>query len=158
MIDETHDRARQSWIASANGHAEFPLQNLPFGVFSPPGRNAPDAAPRGGIAIGDMIFDLRAARSAGLFSGEAEAAAIGVIDDHLAGAVAGQEVAACQKRDMIEGKEVWISFLVGHEGLFVFAAIELDGKFYDGLACGGVALQGGGGDARQLLSLLGEEA
>ena len=36
MIDETHDRARQSWVASANGHAEFPLQNLPFGVFSPP--------------------------------------------------------------------------------------------------------------------------
>src|ERR1043166_8429088 len=75
MIDETHDKARQSWVASANGHAEFPLQNLPFGVFSPPGRTAPDAAPRGGIAIGDMIFDLRAAHDAGLFSGAAAAAA-----------------------------------------------------------------------------------
>jgi fumarylacetoacetase len=75
MIDETHDRARQSWVASANGHAEFPLQNLPFGVFSPPGTTVPNAQPRGGIAIGDMIFDLRAAHQAGLFSGEAESAA-----------------------------------------------------------------------------------
>src|SRR5207244_413335 len=75
MTDETHDKARQSWVASANGHSEFPLQNLPFGVFSPPGRTAPDAAPRGGIAIGDMIFDLRAAHDAGLFSGEAASAA-----------------------------------------------------------------------------------
>src|ERR1051326_476850 len=75
MTDETHDKARQSWVASANGHAEFPLQNLPFGVFSPPGRTAPDAAPRGGIAIGEMIFDLRAAHDVRLFSGAAAAAA-----------------------------------------------------------------------------------
>src|ERR671936_180712 len=66
MTDETHDKARQSWVTSANGHRDFPLQNLPFGVFSPPGHTAPDAAPRGGIAIGDMIFDLRAAWDAGL--------------------------------------------------------------------------------------------
>jgi fumarylacetoacetase len=65
MIDDTHNQARQSWVASGNGHAEFPLQNLPFGVFSPPGRTAPDAAPRGGVAIGEMIFDLRAAHDAG---------------------------------------------------------------------------------------------
>jgi len=75
MIDQTHDRARRSWVASANGHAEFPLQNLPFGVFSPPGRTVPDAQPRGGIAIGDAIFDLRAARDAGLFSDLAATAA-----------------------------------------------------------------------------------
>ena len=75
MIDETHDRARQSWVASANGHPEFPLQNLPFGVFSPPGTTVPNAQPRGGIAIGDQIFDLRAAHEAGLFSGLAATAA-----------------------------------------------------------------------------------
>ena len=75
MIDETHDANCQSWVTSANGHADFPLQNLPFGVFSPPGRTAPDAAPRGGVAIGEMIFDLRAAFDAGLFSGEAATAA-----------------------------------------------------------------------------------
>jgi fumarylacetoacetase len=69
-IDETHDVRRRSWVGSANGHPEFPLQNLPFGVFSPPG-----GAPRGGVAIGDMIFDLAAGREAGLFAGEAAMAA-----------------------------------------------------------------------------------
>jgi len=75
MIDETHDAKRTSWVASANGHGEFPLQNLPLGVFSPPGVTAPNARARGGIAIGDMIFDIAAAHSAGLFAGEAAAAA-----------------------------------------------------------------------------------
>src|SRR5665213_733096 len=75
MIDETHDAKRRSWVASGNGHSEFPLQNLPLGVFSPPGVTAPGASARGGIAIGDMIFDIRAAHAAGLFSGEAAAAA-----------------------------------------------------------------------------------
>src|ERR1051325_6640976 len=75
MIDQTHDAARQSWVASANGHPEFPLQNLPFGVFSPPGSATPNAAPRGGVAIGDMILDMRVALDAGLFTGEAASAA-----------------------------------------------------------------------------------
>ncbi len=71
-IDETHDPRRESWVPSARGHGEFPIQNLPFGVFSPPG-----GAPRGGVAIGDMIFDLAASLEAGLFSGEAAKAAEG---------------------------------------------------------------------------------
>lgn len=52
-LDDTHAPELQSWVASARGHAEFPIQNLPFGVFSPPG-----ASPRGGVAIGDEILDL----------------------------------------------------------------------------------------------------
>jgi fumarylacetoacetase len=70
QLDETHDAGRQSWVASANGHYEFPIQNLPLGVFSPPG-----GTPRGGVAVGDTIFDLAAALDAGLFSGEAGKAA-----------------------------------------------------------------------------------
>jgi fumarylacetoacetase len=69
-IDDTHDPRRASWVVSAQGHAEFPIQNLPFGVFSPAG-----GSPRGGVAIGDQIFDLRAGLEAGLFSGEAARAA-----------------------------------------------------------------------------------
>jgi fumarylacetoacetase len=69
-IDETHDPRRESWVASARGHSEFPVQNLPLGVFS-----RRDEAPRGGVAIGDMIFDVKAALAAGLFSGDAAAAA-----------------------------------------------------------------------------------
>ncbi len=53
---------RTSWIASANtGTCEFPLQNLPYGVFSLGGD-----APRCGVAIGDRIVDLAACEAAGL--------------------------------------------------------------------------------------------
>ena len=66
MIDDTHDPARASWVRSANGHQLFPIQNLPLGVFSPEGGSA-----RGGIAIGEKIFDISAALEEGLFSGAA---------------------------------------------------------------------------------------
>ncbi len=46
MIDDTHDRDLMSWVESANGHPDFPIQNLPLGVFAPPG-----GAPRVGVAI-----------------------------------------------------------------------------------------------------------
>ena len=68
-IDHTHDPALQSWVSSANGHADFPIQNLPLGVFGPLA-----GAPRGGIAIGDMILDLRAVHGEGLLDEEAQAA------------------------------------------------------------------------------------
>ncbi len=55
-IDHTHDPALTSWVASANGHSEFPIQNLPLGVFS-----TKASQPRAGIAIGDMILDVTAA-------------------------------------------------------------------------------------------------
>ena len=61
VTDETHDINRRSWVSTANGHPEFPIQNLPLGVFSPPG-----AAKRVGVAIGDEIVDLKALSDAGL--------------------------------------------------------------------------------------------
>jgi fumarylacetoacetase len=70
ILDSAGDPARTSWVASANGHAEFPIQNLPLGVFSPPG-----GGPRGGVAIGDSIFDIGAGLELGLFSGTALTAA-----------------------------------------------------------------------------------
>ena len=60
-LDETHDPARQSWVPSARGHPDFPIQNLPFGVFSR--RNGEE---RVGVAIGDLILDLRGLAEAGL--------------------------------------------------------------------------------------------
>ncbi|MFI5014967.1 MAG: fumarylacetoacetase [Hyphomicrobiales bacterium] len=71
--DATHDPARRSFVETANlAGADFPLQNLPFGIF----RRRSDKVGRGGVAIGDRIFDLAAARDAALFSGLAEEAAI----------------------------------------------------------------------------------
>src|SRR5262249_28891478 len=67
---ETHSPTRRSWVASANGHADFPIQNLPLGIFAPVG-----GATRGGVAIGDEIFDLAAALEHGLFQGHAAKAA-----------------------------------------------------------------------------------
>ena len=78
MIDHTHDPSLQSWVASARGHADFPIQNLPFGVFSPLA-----GAPRGGIAIGDAILDLRALYEAELLDDEAQAACASCIGPNL---------------------------------------------------------------------------
>ena len=59
MIDDTHAPGLRSWVASANDPAtDFPIQNLPFGVFR---RRDSDETPRVGVAIGDQIFDLAAA-------------------------------------------------------------------------------------------------
>src|SRR3954449_2312568 len=66
-LDETHDAKRRSWVTSANGHPDFPIQNLPLGIFTPPG----GGPPRAGVAIGDVILDLAAAQAAGLLVGEA---------------------------------------------------------------------------------------
>jgi fumarylacetoacetase len=72
-INETHDPTLRSWVESANAAGtDFPIQNLPFGVFR---RKGSHEAFRGGVAIGAEILDLGAAHKAGLFSGEAAAAA-----------------------------------------------------------------------------------
>jgi fumarylacetoacetase len=58
MLDETHDPSLQSWVESANDPAsEFPLQNLPFGVFR---RTGATESARIGVAIGNEIVDLAA--------------------------------------------------------------------------------------------------
>jgi fumarylacetoacetase len=61
---------QRSWVASANGHLDFPLQNLPFGIFSTQGE-----PPRGGVAIGDFILDLRAVLDHGLVDDQVKQAA-----------------------------------------------------------------------------------
>ncbi|MFZ4410585.1 MAG: fumarylacetoacetase [Paracraurococcus sp.] len=75
-MDATHDPQRRSFVASANGHADFPIQNLPLGIFSPRGGEA-----RGGVAIGDSILDLGAI--AHLLSGDAQRAAEAAAGDAL---------------------------------------------------------------------------
>jgi fumarylacetoacetase len=69
-LDFTHDPAAQSCVASAHVEGcDFPLQNLPFGVF----RRRGEAAFRGGVAIGDQIVDIAASLAA--FDGLAREAA-----------------------------------------------------------------------------------
>jgi fumarylacetoacetase len=71
-LNATHDPARRSWVESANAPGtDFPIQNLPFGVFDD-GKGA-----RGGVALGDRIIDLSALIAAGVLSGPAVNAANG---------------------------------------------------------------------------------
>ncbi|MCV2355335.1 fumarylacetoacetase [Paucibacter sp. B2R-40] len=66
LLDHTHNPAAQSWVASANAaDTDFPLQNLPYGLFRRAGSNE---NARVGIAIGDQILDLHLAASAGRWS------------------------------------------------------------------------------------------
>lgn len=53
----------RSWVQSANGETDFPLNNLPCGVFS-----YGDVEPRCGMAIGDFVLDLAALEEDGLLS------------------------------------------------------------------------------------------
>ena len=55
--DPTLDPALRSWVSSANdAGTDFPIQNLPYGVFS-----GPDGEGRIGVAIGDQVLDVRRA-------------------------------------------------------------------------------------------------
>jgi fumarylacetoacetase len=67
MINDSHDPSLRSWVESANSAGtDFPIQNLPLGVFRSRGSSDP---PRIGVAIGDQILDLRSARNLGLLEG-----------------------------------------------------------------------------------------
>src|SRR4030081_518462 len=67
-MNQTHDPALTSWIESANSpDTDFPIQNLPFGVFSRKG----DSERRIGVAIGDQIVDIGESLSANLWTGKA---------------------------------------------------------------------------------------
>src|ERR1700755_2585416 len=52
VIDETNDPALASWCESAQG-SDFPIQNLPLGIFS-----VGERVRRSGVAIGDYVLDL----------------------------------------------------------------------------------------------------
>ena len=71
-LDSTHDPALRSWVGSANdAGVDFPIQNLPFGVFR---RQSTEPA-RVGVAIGDAVVDVAAVLREGLLEGAAAQAA-----------------------------------------------------------------------------------
>ena len=64
--DDTRGVELTSWVESANDVAsDFPIQNLPLGMFRSPGRVS-----RPGVAIGNMVLDLVALREAAFLDGE----------------------------------------------------------------------------------------
>src|SRR5580704_3296657 len=76
-LDETHDPALRSLVASANApDGDFPIQNLPYAVFRKGGEG-----PQVGIAIGAEILDVVGV--SGLLDGAAAAAATACDAPHL---------------------------------------------------------------------------
>lgn len=66
-LNETHDPSLACRVESAHDPGtDFPIQNLPFGVFASAGARAPG---RIGVAIGDRILDLVECRKRGLLDG-----------------------------------------------------------------------------------------
>ena len=67
ILDQTHDPTVQSWVESANvADTDFPIQNLPFGIFRQRQANDPTV----GVAIGDRILDLNGMQREGLLADE----------------------------------------------------------------------------------------
>jgi fumarylacetoacetase len=65
---QTNDPKLKSWVESANAaDSDFPIQNLPFGVFS----DVSNATPRVGVAIGDAVLDLSVLAREGLIEQDA---------------------------------------------------------------------------------------
>jgi fumarylacetoacetase len=69
-LNETHDSASISWVASAQA-SDFPIQNLPYAIFR---RKGTKENFRAGVAIGDSVLDMAAAAEAQAFSGDTQAA------------------------------------------------------------------------------------
>ncbi|MXO66400.1 fumarylacetoacetate hydrolase family protein [Altericroceibacterium endophyticum] len=79
-LNLTHDAQRRSFVESANvDSTDFPIQNLPFGVFE----DAKGA--RGGVALGDSIIDLSRLIEDGAFGGPAAEAALAAAQPDLTG-------------------------------------------------------------------------
>ncbi len=87
-MDPTTDPKLTSWVPVAEG-SDFPVQNLPYGVF----RRA-DAPASVGVAIGEMVLDLAAVHDAGLFGDTA---------------LAGENVFAARSLNafMAKGRRAW---------------------------------------------------
>jgi fumarylacetoacetase len=64
-MNNPNDPTLSSWVESAQG-SDFPIQNLPWGIFSDPS----NAAPRAGIRIGDSVLDVATLQDAGLLQPE----------------------------------------------------------------------------------------
>ena len=63
-MDETHDSKLKSWVNVAED-SDFPIQNIPFGVYSPKGGGDLHVA----TAIGNYVLDLAYLEEAGCFEG-----------------------------------------------------------------------------------------
>jgi fumarylacetoacetase len=106
-LDETHDPALRSFVASANApDGDFPIQNLPYAVFRRRGDSAPPCV---GVAIGAEVLDVAAV--AGLMDGVAAGAAPACASSHL-------------NALMERGPEAWAALRMGLSRLLRSDAVQ----------------------------------
>lgn len=80
-MNKTHNAEVQSWVESARTpDTDFPLQNLPFGVFR---RKQGGMRPAVGVAIGEMIIDVSHLHKTIPFAGPAAIGAEACADETL---------------------------------------------------------------------------
>ncbi len=92
-LNETHDPNRRSWVESANDpESDFPIQNLPFGVFR---RRGSDEKQRIGVAIGDQILDVQRCVADGLLGSS--------VSEECASALSAESLNSL----MAQGQECW---------------------------------------------------
>ena len=80
----SHSTLDMSWINVPEDHS-FPIQNLPYGIFSSRSRNHFER--RIGIAIGDFVLDLKSIHYAGLLDGlgfDARVFTASTLNDYMA--------------------------------------------------------------------------
>lgn len=124
-IDDTHDGSRTSWVDTANGHADFPLQNLPLGMARI------GAAPaRPVVAIGDSIVDLTALAHAGLL---AEAAPM--LQGTLQGAPDSNALLAASPADRLQLRRRLVDLLDGRHAASDAARRCADTWLHPAAAC-----------------------
>lgn len=105
LWQEASNPKKRSWVDSANApHSDFPIQNLPFGVFS--GRE--NTTPRLGTAIGDYVIDLSVLEKEGLLTCAPGVFARSTLNDFL----------ACGRAVWREVRATLSSLLDAHEGRF----------------------------------------
>ncbi|WP_375508888.1 fumarylacetoacetase [uncultured Caballeronia sp.] len=79
-LNATINPRRQSWVASANDPScDFPIQNLPFGIFS----DNSNPLARVGVALGDAIVDLTVLADHGLLPQAREVFACSTLNDFI---------------------------------------------------------------------------
>jgi fumarylacetoacetase len=100
-LDATHDQALRSWVAAANEpETDFPIQNLPLGVFRRRGSND---SPGIGVAIGDRVVSLRACSRSGLLSGDVASAVRSTEDAALNRIMAeGDQLVRALRHDLVD--------------------------------------------------------
>jgi fumarylacetoacetase len=59
----SEQKSSDSWVEYDSSTCDFPIQNLPYGIFQP----TPESAPRCGTAIGDFVLDLSVLHEVGMF-------------------------------------------------------------------------------------------